>query len=208
MPPGRTTSSCVPSGIVKPARCASVAGDCDTASTFDGPRPPCGKSSCVIAFCWSSREEQRALALHRRLQRGRDRAVDDGGLLGGAGRAPVEDLGGHDAARRVVDVAHGGVDVGRHVARADGVGRLAGGVRREHHRARARGEHEVGAVMAHERVGARHRDARHRLDQVGAARPPPARPPASRARSRRSSARRADAAPARSRCASWPRSAT
>ena len=153
-------------------------------------------------------EEQRALALHRRLQLRRDRAVDDRGLLGGAGRAPVEDLGGHDAARRVVDVAHRGVDVGGHVARADGVGRLARGVGREHHRARARGEHEVGAVMAHERVGARHRDARHRLDQVGRARPPPARPPASRARSRRSSARRADAAPARSRCASWPRSAT
>ena len=146
---------------------ASVAGDCDTASTFEGPRPPCGKQQRVSCDSAGRRRKSAPLALHRGAQRGGDRAVDDRRLLGGAGRAPVEDLGGHDAARGEVEVAHRGVDVGRHVARADGVGRLAGGVGREHHRARSRGEHEVGAVVAHERVGAGHRDARHRLDEVG-----------------------------------------
>jgi hypothetical protein len=40
--------------MLKPARCASVAGDCATASTFEAPRPPCGKSTCCSAFCWAS----------------------------------------------------------------------------------------------------------------------------------------------------------
>ena len=106
-----------------------------------------------------------ALLLDRRQNLFANGAIVGNRLFRGAQRTVVEGGAGEDIAHRLLHVG-GTLDVGRDVAGADSVGRLAGGIRRLHHGAAAGGQDHVGVIAAHQLLGSFHADHRHAADDA------------------------------------------
>ena len=109
----------------------------------------------------------------RRLGLGGDRLVDDDRVLGRAEQPVVEGLAGEDVGDGLRHVG-GALDVGRRVAGADAVGRLAGAVGGAHQPHAAGREDDADALLAHQLLRAFERDRRQARDaafgQAGGAR--------------------------------------